>query len=290
MNWITEITQRFRRMVNTHYGNVQDVIDRSNDDICNPDFLRNNPMVRSTYIGSSRHEDQCNSQYSGILNTMSNHCIGTIPLPVALADSDILNDSIEDRWYEWGQLNGIGSSLREARRKAAQTGIAILIPYKSMSDYDIKLAYRVLGGEVLQSPRASSILKDPFVNPYSGEYTEGIEYWPTGEVRRVWIKEEHKIDPTPYDVGDLDGKFGAIVWFKQSRPFPMMPECLPAFNIIPSMSRFMQNVLREAELKSAVPMAVKLDWNQYKATSAAPPKGAFKYEPGMIPTLPQEQT
>ena len=285
MNWITEITQRFKRMVNTTPCALDDAINRSHDITYGADIIRGNPMARSTYIGASRHEDQHNSQYSGMLNTMSNHCLGTIPLPVALADSDDLNDAIEDRWYEWGQLNNIGSSLREARRKAAQTGIAILIPYKSMSDYDIKLAYRVVGGECLQSPRAVSIKSDPFVNKYTGQYTEGIEYWPTGEIRRVWIREEHKLDPTPYDVGDLKG-FGAIVWFKQSRPFPMLPECLPAFNVIPSMSRFMQNVLREAELKSAVPMAVKLDWNQYKVSNQAPPKGAFKYEPGMIPTLP----
>ena len=213
---------------------------------------------------------------------MSNHCVGTIPLPVALSPSNELNDAIEDRWYEWGQHNGVGAALREARRRAAQSGVVALIPYKSNSDYDLKLAYRVIGAEQLKSPRSvKDPLNDPFTNKHTGQVVDGVEFWPNGEVRRVWVQEEFKLDPTPYNVSD-----GVIVWYKQTRPFPMWPEMNPAFSIIPSMNRFLQNITREAEFKSAMPLAVELDPLYYKPTSATPPKGAFQYVPGMIPTLP----
>lgn len=285
MNFITHMIRRFGRMINSY--DPDEVSQRSFNEVTDLDVLRYNPIARHTYIASSRYEDKCNSQYSGILNTLSNHCLGTIPLPVALSDSEPLNDAIEDRWYEWGQLNGIGSALREARRKAAQTGIAILIPYASNTDYDLRLSYRVVGAECLRTPRSvSNLSTDPFTDKVTGQYVEGVEFYPNGDIKRVWINEEHKMDPTPYTVGDRGRVPGAIVWYKRSRPFPMMPECLPAFEIIPSMSRFMKNVMREAELKSAIPMAVKLDWTTYGGNKQAPPKGAFKYEPGMIPTLP----
>jgi hypothetical protein len=280
MNWLTGVLQRFRRLINS---STDDMVDASYDECYNISYLRNNPIARETLMKSSIYEDEHNSQYSGMLNTLSNHCVGTIPLPVPMSDIETLDDAIEDRWFEWGRYNKVGSALRQARRKAAQGGIAVLIPYKSASDYDLKLAYRVIGAEHLKSPRNVRYgLDDPFVNKHTGQHVEGVEFWPNGEVRRVWVQEEYKLDPTPYDVG----KGKAIVWIKESRPFPYFPEMTPAFHIIPSMTRFLTNVLREQEFKSAIPMAVKLDWNVYGGQKAAPPKGAFKYEPGMIPTLP----
>lgn len=276
MNWLTTITARFRRLVNTT------LVERSYEETFNLDSLRNNPVANEVLTASSIYEDKHNSQYSGILNTQSNHSVGTIPLPVAMSDNDTLNDAIEDRWYEWGQYNHIGSALREARRKAAQGGICVLIPYKSNSSYDLKLAYRVLGKEQLKSPSHGGYgINDPFTNRHTGTVVDGVEFWPNGEIRRVWVQEEYKLEPTPYNLSD-----GVIVWYKRSRPQPMWPEMSSAFTIIPSMNRFLQNITREAEFKSAVPLAVELDPAYYKPTSSAPPKGAFKYEPGMIPTLP----
>lgn len=247
------------------------------------DGLRCNPLARDVLIRSSIYEDGNNSQYSGMLNTLSNHCVGTVPLVVGMTESDELNDALEDRWLEWAMWNGIGAALREARRKAAQGGICILIPYKSKSEYDLKLAYRVVGAESLKSPYRG-VRVDMHKNPITGEVVNGVEFHLNGEVKRVWIKEDYKLDPTPYDVGS-----DVIVWYKSTRPFKMWPECTPAFPIIPSMSRFLQNVVREAEFKSAIPMAVRLDPNIYRPPGTgnpAPPTGAFKYQPGMIPTLP----
>lgn len=278
MNWLSGINKRFKRLINSTSSAVQ----RSYEDIYNLNSIRESPIARSVIAGASVYEDSCNSQYSGILNTLSNHCVGTIPLPMAMSGTDELDDAIEDRWYEWGQLNGVGSALREARRKAAQGGIAVLIPYKSASDYDLKLAYRVLGQEHLRSPRHTrDPLNDPFTNKHTGVTIDGVEFWPNGDIRRVWVQEEYKMDPTPYNVSD-----GVIVWYKKNRPRPMWPELGPAFQVIPSMNRFLQNITREAEFKSAMPLAVELDGTYYKPTTTAPPKGAFKYEPGMIPTLP----
>lgn len=239
-----------------------------------------NHVARDVIIRSSIFEDHGNSQYSGILNTLSNHCIGTVPLSVGMTDSDRLNDAIEDRWVEWAMWNGVGASLREARRKAAQTGICVLIPYKSKSEYDLKLAYRVVGAEHLKTPYRG---KKEFKNPLTGEIVEGVEFYPNGEIKAVWIQEEDKPDPTPYSTKQV------IVWYKGTRPFKTWPECTPAFPVIPSMSRFLLNVVREAEFKSAIPMAVKLDGDFYRPKGSGDlpiPKGAFKYEPGTVPTLP----
>ena len=267
-------------------GSSQEICDATRDADLSPrllDGLRNNPLARDVLIRSSIYEDGNNSQYSGMLNTLSNHCIGTVPLVVGMTESDQLNDSLEDRWLEWAMWNGIGASLREARRKAAQGGICILIPYKSKSEYDLKLAYRIVGAESLKSPYRG-LSMNAHRNPITGEVVDGVEFHLNGEVRRVWIKEDYKLDPTPYDVGP-----DVIVWYKATRPFKMWPECTPAFPIIPSMSRFLQNVIREAEFKSAIPMAIKLDPNIYRPPGTGtppPPTGAFKYQPGMIPTLP----
>ncbi len=274
--WLTRIN-------NAHSS--QEICDATREASDTLGSIRNHELgyiAREVIMKSSIFEDHENSQYSGILNTLSNHCVGTVPLAVALTESNDVNDAIEDRWIEWAMYNGIGAALREARRKAAQTGICILIPFKSQSDYDLKLSYRVVGAEHLKSPYRVS-RHDAHKNPLTGEIVDGVEFSLNGEIKTVWIKEDGKLDPTPYKVPDV------IVWYKSARPFKLWPECTPAFPIIPSMSRFLQNVIREAEFKSAIPMAVKLDPQIYRpggTGAATPPRGAFKYQPGMIPTLP----
>jgi hypothetical protein len=227
------------------------------------------PYVREALCDCSIIEDSENPYYAGILNTMSNHCVGTVPLLVSLLDDDELNEEIEDLWFEWAITNEIGSAIRAGRRTAAQTGLAVIIPYKKETDYKMKMGLKVVGCQYLRSPS----MPDPNIK-------EGIEYYPNGDIAAVWIQEEDVFEPTRYDARNV------IIWWKKSRPFPMFPECGPALTVYPSINRYLANVMREAELKTAMPMAVELSGEFYKPGAKDFPKGAFKYEPGMVTTLP----
>lgn len=232
---------------------------------------------KRSLIECSIVEDQENSHYTGILNTLSNHCAGTIPIPVCVSEFDELNDNIEDMWMDWGITNSIGSAIREMRRVAAQTGLAVAIPYAKNSDSEIRLAFQIVGQQHLKSP-TFAYLK----NPNRPKIVDGIEYLPNGDIAAVWIQEEDKIDPTRYSV---PGE--AYVWSRK-RNIPNWPECSSAFTVYPSIRRFLENVMRGEEMKSAMPMAIELGDSYKVHVGDAIPKGSFKYEPGMVITLPPD--
>lgn len=239
----------------------------------------NDPRTLEFLVECSIVEDSDNSQYSGILNTLANHTVGTVPIAVSLTESDTLNNAIEDRWLEFSMYNSVGAALREFRRKVAQVGLAILIPYRSNSDYDLKLAFKVVGREHFKSPYHDRRKK----------IDNGIEYDSTGDIKAVYIQEEGKKDPTRYlarpnpnNPKDLWG----IIWCRKARPFPGFPECGPALKIYPSINRQLDNIARESEFKTSIPMAIELDPQIYKVQQGVIPKGIYKYEPGNMPTLP----
>lgn len=236
---------------------------------------QNNELVKHNLIACSIEEDENNTYYSGLLNTLSQHCVGTIPLPSVQLDEKYIKlcDQIEDKWYEWSVWNGIGASIREFRRKCAQVGMAALIPVKTDSDYDLKLGFQVVGAEYFESPMEH--FDDPYV-------VDGVHYHPSGTVRGVWIKEDLDSDPRYYSCS----KDGVIVWAR-NRLYQRWPECAPAFTVYPSIRRYLENIMRGEEFKTAIPMAVEMDPNVFKPQTISEVKQTkFKYEPGMIPTLP----
>lgn len=282
LNTIHNSISQFPMLVKTRWNNVKSRL--TNGRYISPDVIIRDSLRlfdhqnKAALIECSITEDAENSHYTGILNTLSNHCVGTIPIPVSLTDYDDLNDAIEDRWIEWGVINSIGSAIRDMRRTAAQTGLAVAIPHrKPNTDYEIKLGFKIVGQQHLKSPLFSNRSRNPLEN----RIVDGIEYWPNGDIRRVYILEDGNIEPTPYNVPNE-----AFVWSRK-RAFPLWPECSSAFSVYPSIRRYLENVVRGEEMRSAMPMAVKLG-PSYSPANKAIPRGAFPYEPGMVMTLPPD--
>lgn len=224
----------------------------------------------------SVEEDEDNSFYTGILNIIAEHCIGSVPLIMGNDTNDIVNDAIENKWIEWTVNNGIGSAIRQIRRGAARTGLGIGIPYQKKNDPDDPIG---IGIKTVSSLR----LTNPIGAGYKDRIYDGVEYDSNWDIKRIWIKDPDTIDPVEYQAKDI------ILWYKSITEDMCMglPECGPAFCLFPSVRRYMDAIVRGEEFRSSIPMAVKLDPTVYRPEDATEvPMGAFEYEPGMVPTLP----
>lgn len=232
-----------------------------------------NPYFRDALRDLSIEEDEINSYYTGILNTVADACVGSCPMVLGKHPDNEVNDTFEDKWIEWCGRQGIGYILRECRRDACKTGIGIIVPYiRKTNNYPVRLAFRNVPMIDLQSP----LLLGPEV-----DIQDGIEYNEDGDIVAVWIKEDNPEGAKRYTVPDQ-----AIVWTHPKNNV-IVPECAPAFCIFPSVRRFMKAIITAEEFRASIPLAVKLDPTVYKPQDAnAVPSGKFKYEPGWVPTLP----
>lgn len=228
------------------------------------------PWVRRKLMYVSMEQDEEGSHYHGILNTLANDCVGPSPLLIGGASNPDVNTNIEDKWVQFCQETGLGASIRLLRRAAARTGIGIGIPYKKVNtEHEVQLGLRVVSAEKLQNPPGSGALD---------RIWDGIEYSPNWEPVRVYLDTGEE-----YDVRDI------ILWWKNKFEDQIcgIPECSPALCIFPSVKRYLESIIRSAEFRSAIPMAIKLDPTVYGREEAEGlPTGKFEYEPGMIPTLP----
>lgn len=238
-------------------------------------YKQKTPIFRGTLINCSLIEDEENPYYSGVLNTLSEHCCGSIPIPVALVDEDQLCDAIEDRFIQWGVENKIGAAIREMRRVAARSGIAVAIPIRIETEHDIKLSFQIVGAEYLKSPSLKSGVSD---------VVDGVEFYANGQVKAVYIQEEGKHEPTKY-YNLPSNKRNKCIVFTRKRVHQFWPECAPAFQMYPSIRRFIANVLKTAENQTSIPMALEFDPVHYPV-NVEYSKDKFEYEPGFIPNIP----
>lgn len=246
------------------------------DQVPDRDYIKavRNPYFRQKLIECSIYEDEENSYYTGILNTIAEHTCGSTPLILGNHPDKEVNDAIEDKWLEWCINNQIGMAIRQIRRSAARTGIGIGIPYKKNDGLDpVTLGIKTICATDLKQPRGATT---------QDRILEGVEYDENWDIKKIYVANGND-EPVSYDAKDI------IIWFKQVREgFNVWaPECGPAFTIFPSVRRFMKAIVRGEEFKAAIPMALTLDPNVYKPeASLGTPKGTFEYEPGMVPTLP----
>jgi len=235
-------------------------------------YKEKTPVFRGTLINCSLIEDEENPYYSGVLNTLSEHCCGSIPIPVALVEENDLCDSIEDRFIQWGVENKIGSAIREMRRVAARTGIAVAIPIRIETEHDIKLSFQIVGAEYLKSPTGKL------------DVIDGVEFYDNGQVKAVYIQEDGKLEPTKY-YNMPSNKRNKCIVFSRQRVHKFWPECAPAFQMYPSIRRYITNVLKTTEMQTSIPMALEFDPN-YWPVNVDWGKDKFEYEPGFVPNLP----
>ena len=232
------------------------------------------PWVRRKLMVVSMEQDEEGSHYHGILNTLANDCVGPSPLLIGGATDPDVNTNVEDRWVQFCQETGLGASIRLLRRAAARTGIGIGIPYnKVLTSHEIKLGLRVVSAEKLQNPMGA------------------------GAEDRIWdgIRNNENWEPVEIflDTGESYKTNDIILWWKNKYEDNIcgIPECSPALCIFPSVKRYLDSIIRSAEFRSAIPMAIKLDptvWGKEDAEGV--PGGKWEYEPGMIPTLPPGTT
>lgn len=231
------------------------------------------PWVRKELRDVSILEDEQNSYYSGMLTTLSEHCVGSIPLLLGNHPVDTVNDDVEDRWKDWCIENGIGSVIRQVRRGAARTGIGIAVPYNKKRDI-LGLGFKSVCSSKLQNPPTAS---------WDDRIVDGIEYDENWDPVKIYIESDDPWNPTPYDIDDI------IFWHKQMHEGMIfgLPECYPAFCLFPSVKRFIEAIVKAEEFRAAIPMAVELDPDFYTNNDVqGVPKGTMTYKPGTIPTLP----
>lgn len=232
-----------------------------------------NPLFRKKIRQVSSDEDEENSYYTGILNTIAEHCVGSVPLILGNHDLPDVNDAIEDKWMEWAINNSIGVAIRQIRRGAARTGLGIGIPYKIAND-PIGFSIKTISSLRLTNPRNMD---------WDARIYDGIEYDENWDIKKIFVKEDGVLDPVEYEAKDI------LLWFKRTTEDMQvgMPECGPAFCLFPSIKRYMKAIVRGEEFRSCIPMAVKLDPNVYRSEDSVDvPTDRFEYEPGFVPTLP----
>ena len=234
------------------------------------------PLFRKKIRDLSICEDEENSYYSGILNILSEHCVGSIPLVLGNHQEDMVNDKVEDAWTDWAIRNSIGSVIRQVRRGAARTGIGIAIPYNKPSD-PLGLGFKSICATRLVTPMGARV---------GDRIYDGIQYDENWDMIKIFIEGDDPFLPDEYAVPDE-----AIVWFKHTSEGMIngLPECGPAFCLFPSVRRFMDAIVKGEEFRASIPMAVTLNPDIYRpedAEIAGVPAGSFEYEPGMVPTLP----
>jgi hypothetical protein len=236
------------------------------------------PWARRKLLETSIEQDLEGSHYHGMLNTLANHSIGPAPIIIGQTDNPEVNTNLEDRWQRFCQRNEIGNTCRLLRRSAARSGIAIGVPYiREVSSDDVKLGIRVVPTEKLQSPSGSTIEDRIF---------EGIEYNNNFEPIKFWLDNEQS-----YELSGSNETPKSILWWKKKDECRIagVPECAPALCILPSVKRYLDAIIRSAEFRAAIPLAIKLDplvWGKEVAQQVGMPTNKMEYEPGMIPTLP----
>ena len=259
---------RFAKNIFRHTGGTQ----------LTSSWLReNNPAVRHTLLKTSIDECEVNPVYSGVLWTLANNTLGTCPKPTALIEhrnsrtAERIADAIEDKYMEWAVDRNIGLALRELRFKAAQTGLGIGIPYIAEdNDNPVKLKFTIIGKEYLSSPRESA---------YNEYIEDGIEFYPNGDIRAVWIRVEGQYEPERYPVEK-------ILIYDKLRISRFWPECAPAFEVYPSLTRYIKNILTNAEVHSSIPLFMEPDRSTWPESLKYDEGQAFEYRPGMVPMLP----
>ncbi len=233
-----------------------------------------NPYFRRTIIECSVQEDEENSYYTGILNTLTEHCCGSVPLIIGNTAINGINDAYEDRWLTWALNNGIGSVIRRVRRAAARTGLGIAIPYINKGSPDpVQLSFKVISLLDLKNPTDMGL---------EDRIYDGIQYDENWNIEKIFVNNGD-VDPIPYDISDV------IIWHKESKEglTVIAPECGPAFTLYPSVRRYMDSIIKSEEFRSSMPMALELDPTVYgRDTADSVPTGSYKYEPGIVPTLP----
>lgn len=233
------------------------------------------PLFRRRIREASVAEDEENSYYTGILNTLAEHCVGAVPLVMSNHPSPEISDQLDDRWYDWAISNSIGSALRQIRRGAARTGMGIGIPYR-INDPSDPIGFRI---KTVSSLR----LVSPLDAYKEDRIYDGIQYDENWDIEKIFIKEDDNPNPVEYDVKDI------LIWYKETTEDMQvgLPECGPAFCLFPSIKRYMNAIVRGEEFRSCIPMAVQLSPEVYRPEDAADvPTDKFEYEPGFVPTLP----
>lgn len=236
-----------------------------------------NPFFKRTIIQCSITEDEENSYYTGILNTLSEHCCGSNPLVIGMSSINEVNDRIEDAWINWALCNGIGSTIRTIRRAAARTGLGIALPCIKYDSADqAKLAFKTISYLDLETPRDAA---------RTDRIIDGVMYDKYWQMMKIYVHNEESDEPTEYDVNDI------LVWHKTTKEGLHIfgPECGPALALYPSIKRYMEAVIKGEEFRACTPMAMELDpavWGKEELQDESAPRGKYQYGPGTVPTLP----
>jgi len=236
-------------------------------------LANHNPYFRLHMRLLSAQQDRENSYYTGILNTISEYTVGSFPMMLGNAPINSVNDEIEDAWGTWCLLNGVGQSIRQARRGAARCGLGILIPInKQNTIHPIKLGFKTITALDLKTPLDARI---------EDRIYDGIEYDNNWDIVKI-----HTSDGKEYQ-----NMTECILWFKETeegQPTPS-PECSAGLCILPSVKRIMDSIIKGKEFRSSMPLAIELDplvYGQEYASKNGVPQGTYKYDPGTVPTLP----
>lgn len=290
MNVIRRLHNAYRR----HRANMSCPVDSRKGNVWKHDSMNTcytKPLYRRALrtpgavkriMDASIAEDETNCWYAGILSGLAMDSIGPCPLiAVDLDNFDEESDAVEDQWLLWCSAAGIGGTIRTLRRSAARTGCAIGVFYKNEQvDHPIKLDIKTISPERIETP-PSEVGNPKIIN--------GFEFNENWDIVKIHVKE---IEETTYKLAEVDRwteyeTKDIIFWFKEQveNQYLGSPECGQAMLLFPSVSRYVQAIIRSEELHASIPMALKLT-DAYEVADTPAGVIPWHYEPGMIPTLP----
>lgn len=243
----------------------------------------NSLAVRKTLRERSRYEVANNGYARGIVNTKTNHVIGTGPrLQVETGDPE-LDEQIEASFCAWADEINLGAKLRTMQAAKIQDGEAFAVFTTNQSlNHPVKLDIRLVECDRITYP-----LMTPEYTPTS---VDGINYDSSGNPESYTVLRYHPGDslPVPMNQFDVVNADDMIHWFRADRPGQVrgIPEIMPALPLFAQLRRYTLATISAAETAASFAMVAQSTLAP-EDEQAPDPFEEIELTHGMLTVLPQ---
>ncbi len=240
------------------------------------------PDVRQTLRTRSRYEVANNSYAKGLVQMLSNDCIGTGPrLQMLTADEDF-NDEVETEFMQWAEAVRLAAKLRTMRMARCQDGEAFAVMATNPKvRHDVKLDLMLI--------EADRICSDLVWLP-DDKLVDGISFDDWGNPEAFRVMKYH-----PGDIRYAPGEEAVIVpaeymlhIFRQDRPglHRGVPELTAALPLFAQLRRYNLAVLSAAEAAADFAAILYTDAPPNGESEEVEPMDVIPLERNMMLTAP----
>lgn len=243
----------------------------------------NSMGVRRVLRNRSRYEVANNTYARGIVNTKTNHVIGTGPRLQVETGDEKANEEIASAFSKWSEAVNLGAKLRTMQTAKLQDGESFAaMRTNEKLNCPVKLDLALIECDRVTNPYATS--------EFMPGKIDGIEYDDAGNPTSYHVLRYHPGDFIVYDplASDQIPASEMVHWFRCDRPGQMrgIPEITPALPLFAQLRRYTLATIKAAETAANFAMVAQTDVPP--DTDEAPPDPFEEIEltPNMLTTLP----